>query len=236
MRLFVLVLLASTVLCHAADNAAGRWEGSAQIPEAELKLIVDLSQDQGKEWVGSIIIPGLGVKGAPFADLVVNNSEIAFSIKGALGDQRAGQTKLRAHLSADSHLTGDFMLAGNSAPFVLTRTGPPQVELPPRNTTVSKQIEGEWKGDYELNGYPRHVTMRFANREAEGATVEFVIVGKKTNNVPVSLLTQEGDFLSLKSDEFRMTYEGRFRGDVREIKGTLTQGPFEIPLVMQRVD
>ena len=236
MRLFVLVLLASTVLCHAADNAAGRWEGSAQIPEAELKLIVDLSQDQGKEWVGSIIIPGLGVKGAPLADLVVNNSEIAFSIKGALGDQRAGQTKLRAHLSADSHLTGDFMLAGNSAPFVLTRTGPPQVELPPRNTTVSKQIEGEWKGDYELNGYPRHVTMRFANREAEGATVEFVIVGKKTNNVPVSLLTQEGDFLSLKSDEFRMTYEGRFRGDVREIKGTLTQGPFEIPLVMQRVD
>lgn len=236
MRLFVLVLLASTVLGQAADNAAGRWEGSAQIPGGELKLIVDLSQDQAKEWVGSIIIPGFGVKGAPLADLIVNHSEIAFSIKGALGDQRAGQTKLKARYSADSHLTGDFMLAGNSAPFVLTRTGPPQVELPPRNTVVSKQLEGEWKGDYELNGYPRHVTMKFANRDAEGANVEFVIVGKKTNNVPVSLVTQEGDFLSLKSDEFRMTYEGRFRSEGREIKGTLTQGPFELPLVMHRVD
>ena len=236
MRWLVPVLFASTMLCHAADNAAGRWEGSAQIPGEELKLIVDLSQDQGKEWVGSIIIPGFGVKGAPLADLVVNDSEIAFSIKGALGDQRAGQTKLKAHLSSDSHLSGELLLAGNAAPFVLTRTGPPQVELPPRNTVVSKQLEGGWKGEYELNGNLRHVTMKFANRAAEGANVEFVIVGKKTNNVPVSLVTQEGDFLSLKSDEFRMTYEGRFRGDVREIKGTLTQGPFEIPLVMRRVD
>jgi hypothetical protein len=234
--LFVPVLLASTVLCQAADNAAGRWEGSAQIPGGELKLIVDLSQGHANEWVGSIIIPGIGVKGAPLTDILISDSEVAFSIKGALGDQRAGQTKLKAHFSADSHLTGDFMLAGNRAPFVLAKTGPPQVELPPRNTAVSKELEGEWKGAYELNGYPRYVTMKFANRGAEGANVDLVIVGKKTNNVPVSLVTQEGDFVSLISDEFRMTYEGQFHGDVREIRGTLTQGPFELPLVMHRMD
>lgn len=236
MRLFVLVFFASTVLCQAADDAAGRWEGTAQIPGGELRLIVDLSQGRDKGWIGSIIVPGFGVKGAPLADVIVNESEIAFSIKGALGDQRAGQTKFKAHLSTESNLTGDFMLAGNNAPFVLKKTGPPQVELPPRNTAVSKQLEGEWKGEYELNGYPRHVTMKFSNRDADGASVEFVIVGKKTNNVPVSLLSQEGDFLSLKSDEFRMTYEGLFHGDTREIKGTLTQGPIELPLVMHRAD
>jgi len=77
--------------------------------------------------------------------------------------------------------------------------------------------------------------MKFANRSgADGAGVEFVIVGKKTNNVPVSLMTQEGDFLSIKSDEFGITYEGRFRKEPDEIKGTFTQGPFELPLVMRR--
>ena len=232
MRFFVLIFLASAALCHGAESAAGRWEGSAQIPGGELKLIVDLSQDSGKSWVGSIIVPGFGVKGAPLADLIVNDSEITFSIKGALGNERMGVTKLKAHLAADSQLTGDFMQGGNSAPFVLKKTGSAQVDLPPQSTAVAKGLEGEWKGEYELNGYPRHVTMKFSNRGAEGAAVEFVIVGKKTNNVPVSLITQEGDFLALKSDEFGITYEGRFKSD--EIKGTFTQGPFELPLVMRR--
>ena len=126
------------------------------------------------------------------------------------------------------------MQGGNTAPLVLEKTGPAEVDFPPKNTSVSKQLEGEWKGEYELNGYPRHVTMKFANHGEEGAGVEFVIVGRRTNNVPVSLLTQEGDFLSLKSDEFGLTYEGRFVSGTNEIKGTFVQGPFELPLVMRR--
>ena len=222
------------MLCQAAESAAGRWEGSAQIPGGELKLIVDLSEETGKGWIGSIIVPGFGVKGAPLADIAIKDSEFAFTIKDALGGERVGQAKFKAHLSADGHLAGDFMQGGNTAPFVLEKTGPPQVELPPRSTAVSKELEGEWKGEYELNGYARHVTMKFANRGPDGAGVEFVIAGKKTNNVPVSLVTQEGDFLSIKSDEFGITYEGRFRKEAAEIKGVFTQGPFELPLVMRR--
>ena len=45
---------------------------------------------------------------------------------------------------------------------------------------------------------------------------------------------KEGDFLSIKSDEFGITYEGRFRKEAKEINGTFTQGPFELPLVMRR--
>jgi hypothetical protein len=99
---------------------------------------------------------------------------------------------------------------------------------------VSKEVEGEWKGEYEMNGYARQVTMKFADRGADTPGIEFVIVGKKTNNVPVSLLTQEGDYLTIKSNEFGITYEGRFRKEAGEIKGTIVQGPFEQPLVMRR--
>jgi hypothetical protein len=235
LRLFAIIFFVSASFCQAAEGLTGRWEGSAQIPGGALQLIVDLSEESGKGWIGSIIVPGLGVKGAPLADIAVKDSELAFAIKGALGGERVGPAKFRAHLAGDGRLAGEFIQGGNTAPFVLQKTGSPQVELPPQSTAVSKDLEGEWKGEYELNGYTRHVTMKFANRGADGAGVEFVVVGRKTNNVPVSLVTQEGDFLSIKSDEFGINYEGRFRKDAGEIKGTFTQGPFELPLVMRRV-
>jgi hypothetical protein len=234
LRLLAAIFFASAALCQAAEKAAGRWEGVAQIPGQDLKLIVDLSDEGGKGWIGSIIIPGFGVKGAPLGDIAVKDLEFLFTIKGALGGERAGQAKFKAHLTADGHLAGDFTQGGNSAPFVLEKTGPPQVELPPRNTAISKELEGEWKGDYEMMGYARHTTMKFANRGADGAGLEFVIVGKKVNNVPVSLVTQEGDFLTVKSDEFGITFEGRFVKEAGEIKGTIGQGPLEAQLLLRK--
>ena len=234
MRLLAIIFFASALLCRGGESAAGRWEGAAQIPGGELKLIVDLSQESGKSWTGSIIIPGYGVKGAPLVPLTPDSPDLTFTIKGALGNERVGLAQIKARLTPEGHLAGEFLQGGNTAPFTLEKTGAAQVELPPRNTAVSKELEGEWKGEYELTGYKRHVTMKFANRGAEGAALEFIIVGKKTNNVPVSLVTQEGDFLSVRSDEFGITYEGRFQKGSSEIKGTFAQGPFELPLVMRR--
>jgi hypothetical protein len=234
LRLLVPIFFASAALCQAAESASGRWEGSAQIPGGELKLIVDLSDESGKGWIGSIIVPGFGVKGAPLVDLHVKGSDLAFAIKGALGSERVGRAEIRAHLAADGHLAGDFRQGGNTAPFVLEKTGTAQVELQPQSTPVRKELEGEWKGDYEMNGYTRHATMKFSNRGAEGAALEFVVVGKKVNNVPVSLITQDDDFLTVKSDEFGITFEGRFVKEAGEIKGTLSQGPLEAPLLLRR--
>jgi len=234
LRLFATILLASAALCQAAESAAGRWEGTAQIPGQELKLIVDLSDEGGKGWTGSIIIPGFDVKGAPLVDLHVRGGDLDFAIKGALGNERSGRAELKAHLTGDGHLSGEFKQGGNSAPFVLAKTGPAQVDLPLRSTAVAKEMEGEWKGDYEMMGYARHATLKFTNRGAEGAGLEFTIVGKKVNNVPVSLVIQEGDFLTVKSEEFGITFEGRFSKEAGEIKGTLSQGTLEAPLLLRR--
>ena len=235
MRLVALILFASIALSRAAETAAaGRWEGVAQIPGQELRLIVDLSQEEGKGWIGSIIVPGFAVKGAQLVDLHARGEDLAFAINGALGNERAGKAELKAHLTGDGHLAGTFNQGGHSAPFVLDKTGPAQVELPPKSTAVAKELEGEWKGDYEMMGYARHATMKFANRGAEGAALEFTIVGKKVNNVPVSLVTQDEDFLTVRSEEFGITFEGRFNKGAGEIKGTLIQGPLEAALVLRR--
>ena len=222
--------LGSVTVCRAEEAASGRWEGSVRIPARELKLVVDLAQDSRGSWSGSIIIPELNLKGALLTEIAVQDSSASFAIKTARGLQAA----FKGSLNADGTLAGSFVEAGNTAPFVLKKTGPPQVETPPQSTPISKELEGEWKGEYEMYGYPRHVTVKLVNRDAEGAAAKFVIVGRKTNNLAVDLVTQEGDLLTIDSHEVGISYEGRFEKATNEIKGTFIQGAIELPLVLRR--
>jgi hypothetical protein len=223
-------LLASTTVCRAEESASGRWEGSVQIPGRELTLIVDLAQDGQGSWIGSIIIPGLDVKGALLTEIVVKDSGASFTIKTA----RGLEATLKGKFNADGTLAGDFVEAGNTAPFVLKKTGPPQVEARPQSTAISKELEGEWKGEYELFGSQRHVAIKLVNRATDGAAAEFVVIGKKTTNLPVDLVTQDGDSLTIDSHETGINYEGHFNKDANEIKGTFIQAGIELPLVLQR--
>ena len=221
----MMILIAAAVLpCRAEDVVSGRWEGTAQIPDNELTVVVDLAQENGA-WVGSIIIPGSGLKGVPLTDIKVQPPDVNFAVKGALGIQ----WKMR--LDANNKMAGNFEQGGNRAPASLQKTGPPQVEYPPRNTPVSKELEGEWKGDYEMLGYTRHVSIKFANHP-DGATADFVIVGRKHNVLPVDLVTQEGDLVTVDSHEMGFSFEGRLRDG--KLTGAIHQGAIETPLVLVR--
>ena len=224
-RLLAIVVLAAALPCRGEETISGRWEGTAHIPEDDLNVIVDLDQDNGA-WVGSIIIPGLDVKGVPLTDIAVKASDVSFSVKGTLGIQ------LKLQLDGNGKLTGSFEQAGNRALTTLQKTEQPQVEYPPRNTPVAKELEGEWKGDYQMFGYARHVSIKFKNRGADGAAAEFVIIGRRTNNLPVDLVTQEGDLVSVDSHNTGISFEGRLREG--KLSGAVRQGAIETPLVLER--
>jgi hypothetical protein len=223
-RLITLLIVAAALPFRAEDAISGRWEGTARIPDDELNVIVDLAQQNGA-WVGSIIIPGLGLKGAPLTEIKVQPLDVNFAVKGALG------IELNLHLVSNNKLAGNFEQAGNRAPATLSKTGPPQVEYPPRNTPVTKELEGEWKGDYEMLGYTRHVSIKFANHP-DGATADFVIVGRKHNVLPVDLVTEEGDLVTVDSHEMGFSFEGRLRDG--KLTGAIRQAAMETPLVLTR--
>ncbi len=231
MRFAFIIVLCSALISRADEIAAGRWEGSAQIPGREVKLVVDLARD-GDAWNGSIIVPGFNVKGAPLKDVTLNGSDLSFTIEGALSGPNIEPPKFTARLDANGKLSGEMSQAGNKAPFSLEKVGPAQVERPLRSTAVAKEFEGEWKGEYEMLGYPRKVTLKLSNRGAEPANAEFLIVGKKENHLTVDLLMQADDFLTIDSRAFGITYEGRRKGD--QIEGTLLQGALEAPLTLKR--
>ena len=231
----ILLCLATAAVAHAATTAAGRWQGSVQIPGNEFEAIIDLAQDAGGAWTGSMIAPGLNIKDAALSDIVATDSELAFTVQNALGAPPAAQAKFKAHIDATGAMSGDFLQAGNAAAFILKKIGPAQVVLPVHSTPVAKTIEGKWVGDYELGGYPRHVTLDLTNHAGAAATAEFVVVGKKTTRLPVNLITEE-NFLRIEANEIGIVYEGRFNAATGDIKGNLQQGPFEPTLVLHRVN
>jgi hypothetical protein len=221
-----------TLSCLAAEPFAGRWEGAVEIPGSELNLVIDLAPDNSGAWAGSVTIPGLGAKGLPLTDILIKGSDATFAIK--TGPIRGLEATFKAQLITNSRLTGEFRQGGNTAPFELKQIGPPQVEQPPRSTTINKEIEGEWVGEFQLFGYPRKVSLKLTNNAEHGATAEFVVVGKRVNNLPVDLVTQEGNLLSIHSHETGITFEGRFLKETGEIRGSFSQGPIEVPLVLHR--
>ena len=232
-KLILILFLAGSVRTRAAENPDGRWEGNIQIPGEELTVVVDLLQDDSGKWSGSITIPSLNVKGAPLAEIAVKEGDLNLTIKSALASQDTGPAKLTAHLAGEA-LTGNLLQGGNSAPFTLHKTGPPQIDAVARSTPVGSEFEGEWKGEYELFGYKRHVSLKLFNHQGAGATADFVVVGKRVNNLPVDLVTQEGDFLTVDSHETGLSYEGRFLRNANELAGIISQGGIETPLVLHR--
>jgi hypothetical protein len=207
---------------------AARWEGAAQIPGTELRMVIDLAQNSEGNWIGSAIIPGRGVKGMALTDIAVNNSEVAFVIKGVLGNP-----KLKGHLDEKGALTGEFQEAGNSAPFVLEKTGPPQVEPPRRSTTVRKELEGVWQGEFALPGRTVYVQVTLANQVGGPATAKCHVKGKNEFDLPVEFVTDEDNLITLESPSIGFLYQGWFHRDSNEIGGEFQLGPYDDPLVLR---
>jgi len=213
---------------EVAPALDGRWSGKIQIPGHELTLIIDLAHDQ--KWSGSAILPGLNVKGAPLTDIKTEGADLSFRIQ-ALTGPGVEPPKIKAHLTGEK-LEGDFVQGGNTARFELDKAGPPQVEKAPQSTPVAKEFEGEWSGGYDRLGYPRKVTLKLQNHPLQPASAEWVIAGRKINNLPVDHITQQGKFITVECSAFGISYEGRLENG--ELHGTVFQGPIEVAFVMRR--
>lgn len=227
LRISCFLLFAAVSGAFASQPPPARWEGTVRLPGHEIRVIVDLAQNTGGQWIGSAIVPGFGIKGVSLSDVAVTDSRVSFIIKGVLSDP-----KFEGVLSSSGTLAGEFNQAGNSAPLTLQNIGPAQVELPPASTAVRKELEGEWKGDMSYAGNPIHITIKLANQTSGIATGQFIIVGKRETTLPIDLITQEGEILTVEMHERGMTYEGRFLKDKNEINGEFRQGPLEIPLTL----
>lgn len=225
---------ACAAVAAAAPDAAGRWEGVAELPSGPQRLVVDLDRDAQGRWRGSVVLPGRGVKGAPVEGLAVADGAVSFDLVGAFPGGEALQPRVSLAPQADGSLAGRFALGGQRAPVRLERTGPAQVDRPPVNSTLSAALAGRWTGRYELAGVPREVTLTLSNVAGGRGGGQLVIVGKRTTTLAVDEIVQGREYVALRASAADFRIEGRFAPEAGVIDGTMAQGPFEAPLVLRR--
>ena len=234
-RIFAVAMVVAPMIARAAElSAEGRWQGVIEIPGRPVHATLDVALDAAGVWQGSLTMPALGLAGAPVKEVVVSGRRVTFAFTGAFDGSRYGTARVDATLAGTTSLSGRFMQGGHSAPVVLTRVGSAQVQLAARSRPVRGALEGEWVGQYELGGYPRNVTIALDNAAGKGATATFVIVGKQKTVIPVDLVVEDGEFVRVESQEYRVVYEARIGADARELSGVVSLGGTEVPLVMRR--
>jgi hypothetical protein len=228
----VALLVLNPVLAYAA-GFEGRWAGDVHIPGREVRMVLDLAPQPTDGWSGSIVLPGFGIKGAPLSNIVVGEADVTFDLGELLSVADYGPARLKMHLDGDA-MTGELLQGGNVAPVTLSRSGPAQVDVGPRSTPVARMLEDQWRGEFELGGYPRQVTITLANHPSAAATATFVIIGKRVNDLPVDLVVDEGSVVRIESRTNRVTFEGRLVEDGAALSGTIAIGSFELPVMLRR--
>jgi len=233
MRGLFLVALALLPALAFGVTPAGRWQGLVDVPGRPLPLVVDLAQGADGGWSGSIILPGLGIKGAPLFHVSAEAGSVAFDLGNLLASASDGPATFSGRIGVDDAMHGEMRQAGNVARFTMTRTGAAQVEAPPRSTPVAADLAQTWRGDFELGGYPRHVTLTFENHGDAGATATLVVVGKMTTTVPIDLVVQDGANLRIESQATGIAFEGRLESaGGQQLQGIIEIGSIERALVL----
>jgi hypothetical protein len=232
---FVSALPAAQAAICAVPAISGRWQGVVDVPGEPVPLVVDLAPDPKVAWVGSAVLPGRGIKGAALDALGVSCAEVRFGLASAFPQAPAeGAPQVVLGVRPDGSLAGTWTIGSLSAPVTLHRTGEAQVDRPPVGTPISGALAGTWRGRYELGGVPREVTLTLANRDAQGATGRLVIVGKQTTTLDVDFVSQGREFVTLRAGAADFRIEGRFAAAEGTIEGSMSQGPFDAPLVLRR--
>ncbi len=220
----------------AAPDPTGRWQGVADIPGAPMRVVVDIDRDGARRWVGSVILPGRGVKGAPVSDLQAGEAGLRLNLSAAFHSPAGSPAEARLYWRGDAMLAGELLQGGHVAPLMLQRVGAPQVDLPASGTSINAALEGTWVGRYELDGYPREVTMKLANRADGTAAGELVIVGRRTSTLAVDDVRQGREFIVVRASAADFRIEGRWSAGDGSIRGQMQQGPFEASLVLRKTD
>jgi hypothetical protein len=219
-------LLAPVTPLHAQSvvDPTGHWEGSVQIPDAVMRFEVDLTKTSTGELAGTLSVPAQNLRGLPLLTIAVDGKAVGFSGRQ---DQRFDGV-----FSDDGMwIVGEFSMSGYAIPFRLNRTGDPIAEVPTKNASIGKELEGTWNAT--LGGAERLV-LTLSNRPDGTATGSVVNLDEGGLTVPIATITQTAAGVTFEFKAIAGSYSGALAAGGTELVGTYRQGATVVPLTFQR--
>jgi hypothetical protein len=233
-RLLVALLLSWVPPLHAqiahetVSDPSGHWEGTIQIPNHELNMVLDLAKTPTGRWIGSMSIPLSTSIDVPLGSLSVDGTTLRFTAF------LPGRASFDGNLSADARgLSGTASNDEGAAPFQLTRHGDANVKVPPPSSAMSKDFEGAWEGTLDIGGNTRRIGLRLAPGADGIALGTLIVLDQGNQEISVTTVTIEGRRLSLESRPVSGRYVGTLGTD-GEIVGEWTQRSDQRSLIFRR--
>ena len=84
-----------------------------------MPVVIDIDRDAARRWVGSVILPGQGVKGAPVSSVQAGDAGLRLDLAAAFRGPPGSTAEARLDWRADGALAGELLQGGHSAPLVL---------------------------------------------------------------------------------------------------------------------
>ncbi|MGC9969414.1 MAG: hypothetical protein ABSE56_02370 [Bryobacteraceae bacterium] len=223
---FVAVLLAPA---QSKPAGSGHWEGAIQLPDRELKILVDLAQNDKGEWIGNIGIPEQGLKEFPLSKIAVKGTSVSFAMNGI-----PGEPAFQGDLSPSGKaIKGSFTQGGATLTFELKWVSEPNVKLAAKSTPITKEFEGTWEGALAVpDGTKLRLRVKLANGADGTAAGTLNSLDQGAVEMPLSTITQKGSAITLELKLVGGTFTGDLKGD--ELVGTWAQGMGSLPLTFKR--
>jgi hypothetical protein len=226
--LFAASLLPLTISLHAqsAANPSGHWEGAISLPSGDLPIELDLAKNDKGQYFGTVSQPTQKLKGFPISSVTVKNNAIALElVGGSLGGVLKNDGK---------SISGEFAPSGRieTVPFSLTRKGDAQIEGPPKNAPIGKDLEGVWKGTLTVEGDEFPIVLKMSN-QPDGTSTAVMNSVNEGFELPVAVV-QKGASLTLDVKILSSSYSGTLNTAGTELAGTYTTHGMSLPLNFYR--
>jgi hypothetical protein len=223
-----LALLA--IAAPLASAQSGHWEGAISAGNEQVKIQVDLLQDEKMVWTGAITIPDQNVRAFPLSDVAVAGGAVKFAMKGIPGDPAFDGKVAQDGKS----ISGNFHQGGQTAAFQMTRTGEAKIEKAEKSTPLAKEFEGTWEGLLATGGPSLRLVLNLANGPDGLATGTLTSVDQGGAVIPIATIVQKGSTWRLVLPTIGATYVGEVNKEGTRVAGQWTQGAGTLGLVFRR--
>jgi hypothetical protein len=213
---------------------AGYWEGAISLPTTALAIQVQLDEQPGRGWRGTISIPVQGLRNLALTKVTVQGAEVAFAMAPIPGNP-VFQGRLAPGGKA---LAGSFTQAGQTFPFNLERkTARPELaaETPARGVP-GQGLAGTWQGSLSIRVAELRLVLKIT-RSTEGklsGTLDSIDQGAQ--DLPLDTVEQRAGAVHLESKRIGAAYDGQMSADGSEIAGEWKQSGQTLALVFKRLE
>lgn len=224
LSVLVFFLGMSSPRVHAQKGIVGDWEGSLELPGAQLKLLFHITSAEGV-YSATWDSPDQGANGLAVDKVEVDGQTVQLSLMGGKANY-SGE-----YQENEDQLKGEFTQGGMKLDLIMSRQ---QADERKVASTPSTPITGDWYGKLETP--MGNLRMVFHITEYEGGELSALLDSpdQGTKGIAASAITYKGETLTVEMMGGSASFEGNFNADKEMIDGVFKQAGQELPLIMER--